>query len=733
MTKFLNISVDNTLGGNSSSDETVSSQKAIKTYIDNHAGMFPSQTGNAGKFLSTNGTTPSWTTVDYSTVGALPNTTIADDIGGANKDLSNLSSVGKNISNWSSNVSNCIVEIPQDLNFELSNGTLTLKQNSKVYIKSDTTTPTYNMISDITLTKNVDGTYFVYYTGSQLSAYSKTEYTYNTLPYGVSFPLAEITVSGGAISSINQVFNGLGYIGSTVFVLPGVKTLCPNGRNANGTLNNIYYTYTTVKTGSRNLTSVNVPFWLRDNGNIDFSSGVSYDPVTNYIVGTTAKYAQGGLVDMSAGVISNFRPKVAFHAVDYNDAAILGGNNKFTGNNTFSGSVGLGSYATAITPSTSDNDESVATTAWGNNFLNGMRSNCITYIPQDIKLELSSGTLKLKDGSKIYIPNGSGVFDTITISNDLTATAVVDTTWLVFAKNNGLQLRGISNCTSGTSQPSGNYLAFYNTSTNSISLSGGDGSFVSGYSFPIAIITSSGGAITSIDQVFNGFGYIGSTVFALPGVKGLVPNGRNADGTLNNSSFTTTAVQVFTGSGPYTRLMRFEANGNFTVSNFALEYDEQKNKMMNSGVEYSIMVVGDAYWDSSSKITSFNSKTAFHALDWNDLNGKILNDRGIRTVVETYKNGSNWYRIWSDGWCEQGGHYDKGSLAIDTATTIQLLKAYPNIDYTLVAQSSRNDNQGGSINNQVFINHRTKTEFTARCYGDGTSQYIDWYACGYTS
>lgn len=36
--KFLNISTDTTLGGNSPSDETVASQKAIKTYVDNHSG-----------------------------------------------------------------------------------------------------------------------------------------------------------------------------------------------------------------------------------------------------------------------------------------------------------------------------------------------------------------------------------------------------------------------------------------------------------------------------------------------------------------------------------------------------------------------------------------------------------------------------------------------------------------------------------------------------------------------
>lgn len=38
MTKFLNISTDTTLGGNAPSDELAVSQKAIKTYVDNHSG-----------------------------------------------------------------------------------------------------------------------------------------------------------------------------------------------------------------------------------------------------------------------------------------------------------------------------------------------------------------------------------------------------------------------------------------------------------------------------------------------------------------------------------------------------------------------------------------------------------------------------------------------------------------------------------------------------------------------
>jgi len=40
--KFLNISTDTTLGGNSPSDMAVSSQKAIKAYVDSQTGTAPS-------------------------------------------------------------------------------------------------------------------------------------------------------------------------------------------------------------------------------------------------------------------------------------------------------------------------------------------------------------------------------------------------------------------------------------------------------------------------------------------------------------------------------------------------------------------------------------------------------------------------------------------------------------------------------------------------------------------
>lgn len=65
--KFLNIDTDNTLGGSSASDTAVPSQKAVKDYVDGNS--LPSQTGQSGKYLTTDGTNASW-----GTLNALQNT-----------------------------------------------------------------------------------------------------------------------------------------------------------------------------------------------------------------------------------------------------------------------------------------------------------------------------------------------------------------------------------------------------------------------------------------------------------------------------------------------------------------------------------------------------------------------------------------------------------------------------------------------------------------------------------
>jgi len=74
-------------------------------------------------------------------------------------------------------------------------------------------------------------------------------------------------------------------------------------------------------------------------------------------------------------------------------------------------------------------------------------------------------------------------------------------------------------------------------------------------------------------------------------------------------------------------------------------------------------------------------------------------------VTETYQNGTSWYRVYSDGWCEQGGVAN----ATYTGTVIKLLKPYKDLDY-----------KGLVINNGVNTSATINTSFTVKT----TSQAI---------
>lgn len=243
-------------------------------------------------------------------------------------------------------------------------------------------------------------------------------------------------------------------------------------------------------------------------------------------------------------------------------------------------------------------------------------TNCITEIPQDIQLELADGALTLKAGSKVYVPNGADVFDVIMIDNDIIRTEAGTEQRLVFVEPNGaINSFGIDNCLSG-SYDGRQYAMFYNTTDNTIKFTIDRGSTWSGVqSLPICIITVNNGMVLSIDQVFNGFGYIGSTVFALPGVKGLIPDGRNIDGSLKNTEFVVSNVQTYT-SGNYTytdAIMAYKENSLSLIAKENWYYNQNYNICYQN-----YMGIGrvDA---ENGKITAFQPKTAFRAFDYNDL------------------------------------------------------------------------------------------------------------------
>ena len=484
----------------------------------------------------------------------------------ANADMTVLSSTGKNIANWSSNVTNCITNIPQDINLTLASGTLTLKAGSKVYVPNGVGVfDEITIASDKTLTSGATWQFMVLYNKTSGNFYRNTNMsnhfsgdtapenpTDNTIWYDTannmvkmylsgawtsdwSFPLAVVTATG-SISSIDQVFNGFGYIGSTVYALPGVKALVPDGRNADGTLKNTIVVKNTVNT----FTPSSATFTQATN--IALGASLSYHNfIYNEDTNTTSAsgYMNAGDIVWTNGKITSFNPKTAFHAVDYSN---------FTEE--------LDKKADKSSSANTDLSNLTSTGANIGNWSSNV-SNCIAEIPQDINLALSNGTLTLKAGAKVYVPNGSDTFDAYTVPSDLTNTpsgfSTSSNRMYVLSPNKTLTPidAGATYVYSGTTAPTSfdNGKAWwYDTTNNIIKRTADSGSnWESGFSLPIALVDLTNGiGVTAINQVFNGFGFIGAVTYALPGIKFLIPDGRNADGTLNNVVHTTSAVSVLT-------------------------------------------------------------------------------------------------------------------------------------------------------------------------------------------
>lgn len=309
-------------------------------------------------------------------------------------------------------------------------------------------------------------------------------------------------------------------------------------------------------------------------------------------------------------------------------------------------SDGINVKTEAPNPPSNSNDASIATTYWVKNNtkqLDNYITNTLLKIPQDINLELNNGTLTLKAGSKVYVPNGfkqDGVtpkFNEVIISNDIVTSfsQLADRTGLLIVRTtkNELGLTSKNNQGSGTSTPSVGW--YYNINDNIIYRDTLD----ENNSFPIALCTLSSGLITSIDQVFNGFGYIGSTIFTLPGIKGLIPNGRNSDGSLINIEFETdsvftTEVTQQALSTEY-NLLEIGSDG-ISLSRY---YDEVYNLPENPAIYthvYSIPENRQYFYDGTSwqlnngrincariygetTIESLTPKTVFRIPDYNDV------------------------------------------------------------------------------------------------------------------
>lgn len=332
----------------------------------------------------------------------------------------------------------------------------------------------------------------------------------------------------------------------------------------------------------------------------------------------------------------------------------------------------------------------------------GRITNCITKIPQDIKFELSSaGVLTLKAGSKAWYPNGKDsdgalLFGSTVTANDISWTIPDNANYenlFVFLSGNrtAASFRPADSTHSGSSDPGTTSTTYYNTSENYIDAHNSAG-LDRGLTFPLAIVKVEAGKVTQIKQVFNGFGFISNTMFVLPGVSGLIPNGRNADGTLNNTAVTVSSLRTLSFSNQTQSVFGLTATSIFSSANAVYNAVDNKNYNPITGNRLGFCNCGTVETDSTGVITSLATKTAFHALDYNYLSG-------IDYVVESYTDAETgqWYRVYKSGWIEQGGGPVSYGGGWGQSGTVNLLKEMADQKYMVILTIATTTSYGPSL------------------------------------
>ena len=94
-------------------------------------------------------------------------------------------------------------------------------------------------------------------------------------------------------------------------------------------------------------------------------------------------------------------------------------------------------------------------------------------------------------------------------------------------------------------------------------------------------------------------------------------------------------------------------------------------------------------------------------------------------------NGTDWYRVWSDGWIEQGGCYTAGSSAV--SATINFLKAFSDTNYTVNVTMNSTYTSTSQVQLARLGSYNTKStgSFTMYVYANTYVTAYDWRACGY--
>lgn len=114
----------------------------------------------------------------------------------------------------------------------------------------------------------------------------------------------------------------------------------------------------------------------------------------------------------------------------------------------------------------------------------------------------------------------------------------------------------------------------------------------------------------------------------------------------------------------------------------------------------------------------------FYVLDTQNQQFKLPRQHA-RRLLRTYKNGANWYNLYSDGWCEQGGVKTFTTGETLNAQVVTLPMAFANMNYTVNGLRVEN------IDSLAYSYVKSKTTDSFILYGQGGGNNFNWTASGY--
>ena len=246
------------------------------------------------------------------------------------------------------------------------------------------------------------------------------------------------------------------------------------------------------------------------------------------------------------------------------------------------------------------------------------------------------------------------------------------------------------------------------------------------------------------------FFYIGSTIWSDKGIKGLIPNDINPDGTLQNIDFRRDKLLVYTSQwGNKSVIFALTLNGytwanseafhyvaDFTklpdVSVASFAYVKRKNKwfIANANNDFAWTEFNDQFCPvlnlvaENNKITTFDPKSPFIAVDYND----------ITYIVETYIKGTSWVIVYSNGRIEQGGR-----ITTSGAVGAKELKVL-GVTFIRPYTNENTINVGAIPNSPVFTTTLSSLSTTNVNFGfkntntnnsDSALTSVQWWASGY--